>query len=171
MDKPQRSLHSRVFVHPGNMAAEDARKIVLVDMDGTLSDCRHREHYIRGRRKNWLAFFSGMSQDPPHASIVELTRRLAADHNIAIVTGRPQQYLHDTIAWLERSAIRFSWLYMRRTGDHRPDYVVKREMLDRIPREKIVFVLDDREPVCNMWTRAGLTCYRVQEGECELTRR
>ena len=33
---------------------------VVVDLDGTLADCTHRLHHIRGRRrKNWDAFFAG----------------------------------------------------------------------------------------------------------------
>ncbi len=160
----------QVFRQDGDLPPDPGRPIVLVDMDGTLSDCSHREHHIRGPRKDWPAFFRGMGDDPPNVSIVELTKRLAADHNIVIVTGRPQQYVGETTAWLRRHGISFSELYMRRTGDHRPDYTVKREMLDSLQRSRIAFVLDDRESVCRMWTAEGLVCHRVQEGQCELTR-
>jgi hypothetical protein len=147
------------------------RKIALVDMDGTLSDCTHREHHIQGGRKNWPAFFRGMGEDPPNLSIVELTRRLSADHDIVIATGRPQEYLRDTLDWLTRHDIAPAEIWMRSAGDHRPDYTVKREMLDHIPRERIALVLDDRERVCDMWESEGLTCHRVAHGECELTRK
>lgn len=147
------------------------RKIALVDMDGTLSDCTHREHYIQGPRKNWAAFFRGMGEDPPNASVVELTRRLAANHEILIATGRPQEYLRETLDWLARHGITPAEIWMRRAGDHRPDFTVKREMLDHIPRERISFVLDDRERVCDMWESEGLVCHRVVGGECELTRK
>jgi len=147
------------------------RKIVLVDMDGTLADCSHREHHIQTKPPNWPAFFRGMGQDPPNASIVELTRRLAADHDILIVTGRPQEFLGETLDWLARNGIAPAEIWMRRAGDHRPDFVVKREVLDHVPRERIVFVLDDRERVCDMWDSEGLVCHRVKQGECELTRK
>ena len=147
------------------------RKIVLVDMDGTLSDCTHREHHTQSKPPNWPAFFRGMGDDPPNASIVELTRRLATDHDILIVTGRPQEFLGETLEWLTRNGIAPAEIWMRREGDHRPDFVVKREVLDHIPRERIVFVLDDRERVCDMWDREGLVCYRVKQGECSLTRK
>lgn len=155
--------HSLAPLRPG-------RQIALVDMDGTLSDCTHREHHIRGRRKDWPAFFRGMGQDPPNLSIVELTKRLARDHEIFIVTGRPQEYLGETLDWLTRHAIVPAEIWMRPAGDHRPDYTVKREVLDHIPRNRIAFVLDDREQVCDMWESEGLTCHRVVQGECELTR-
>jgi hypothetical protein len=163
-------VKSRPFVLSLSKLRPD-RKIALVDMDGTLADCSHREHHIRGRRKNWPAFFRGMGDDPPNASIVELTRRLAADHEILIATGRPEEYLRDTLAWLKRHKISPAQIWMRRNGDHRPDYTVKREMLDHIPRERIAFVLDDRERVCDMWEDEGLTCHRVVRGQCELTRK
>jgi hypothetical protein len=147
------------------------RKIVLVDMDGTLSDCSHREHHIQGNPPDWPAFFRGMGQDPPNVSIVDLTRRLAANHDILIVTGRPQEFLRETHDWLTRNSISPNEIWMRRAGDHRPDFVVKREVLDHIPRDRVVFVLDDRERVCDMWDSEGLTCHRVKQGECELTRR
>jgi hypothetical protein len=158
------------FVH-SLAALRPERKIALVDMDGTLADCSHREHHIRGHRKNWAAFFRGMGQDPPNASIVELTQKLAADHEIVIATGRPQEYLDETLAWLGRHGIAPAEIWMRRAGDHRPDYNVKRGMLDHIPRERIALVLDDRERVCDMWESEGLTCHRVAEGQCELTRK
>lgn len=164
-----RDIHGP-FMHSIS-ALRQERMIALVDMDGTLADCSHREHYIQGARKNWPAFFRGMGEDPPNASIVELTRKLAADHEIVIVTGRPQEYLRETLNWLNRHAIVPAQIWMRREGDHRPDYNVKREMLDHIPRERIAFVLDDRERVCDMWESEGLTCHRVVRGQCELTRK
>lgn len=166
----EKHSESRIFVR--RLAPlRTERKIALVDMDGTLSDCRHREHSIQGKRKNWPAFFRGMGEDPPNAAIVELTRRLAADHEIVIVTGRPQEYLSETIDWLTRHAIAPAEIWMRRAGDHRRDDIVKREVLDQLPRERIAFVLDDRPHVCDMWERAGIICHRVVQGECALTRK
>ena len=152
-------------------ALRPERKIVLVDMDGTLSDCSRRERHLQSEQPDWPAFFRGMGEDPPNESIVELTQKLAADHDILIVTGRPQEFLRETHDWLMRNGIAPAEIWMRRAGDHRPDFVVKREVLAHIPRERIVFVLDDRERVCDMWDSEGLVCHRVKQGECELTRK
>ena len=164
------NTRNRAFVHRVRPLHPE-RKIALVDMDGTLADCTHREHHIQGPRKDWPAFFRGMGQDPPNASIVELTRKLAADHDIVIVTGRPQEYLGETMDWLARHGIAPSELWMRRAGDHRRDDIVKHEILDQLPRDRVSAVLDDRPHVCEMWEREGMPCYRVVQGECELTRR
>jgi hypothetical protein len=37
----------------------------LFDFDGTLADCTHRLHHIKGSRKNWRAFFAACSKDGP----------------------------------------------------------------------------------------------------------
>ena len=68
------------------------RQVVLVDMDGTLADSRHREHFVQGKRKNWKAFFDAMDADEPNSAIAEWVRELAKSYDIVIVTGRP--YLH-----------------------------------------------------------------------------
>src|SRR5919109_585275 len=69
------------------------RQVVLVDMDGTLADSRHREHFVQGKRKNWKAFFNAMDADEPNAAIAERVLELADGHEIVIVTGRPEVYL------------------------------------------------------------------------------
>ncbi len=128
-----------------------------------------RPHYIRqaGRRKDWKAFFAAMHRDPPIAEIADWVRQLASDHRIVIMTGRPEQYRRVTIAWLERFAIPWDELYMRPVGDHRPDYIVKREMLNALgeARNRVEFVIDDRPAVCDMWRQAGLKCHQVGTGD------
>ena len=139
------------------------RKAVLVDIDGTIADVRHRLHHIEGPgRKNWNLFFAEMEKDTPIPEVIERVRRLAADHDIVIVTGRPEQYRSQTEAWLRRHQVPYDQLFMRRSGDHRPDYIAKRAVLDEIPPERIACAFDDRPPVCDMWEKAGIETIRIQ---------
>lgn len=58
-------------------------------------------------------------------------------------------------------------LHMRRTGDERPDAVVKRELFERCvqPAYDVVAVFDDRNSVVAMWREElGLTVFQVAEG-------
>lgn len=144
--------------------SDSQRKIVLVDMDGTLSDVSHRIHHIRGK-KNWKQFFRLMDQDPPVAAVVDWVRNLAEDHEIVIVTGRPDDFRRNTEDWLKRYAVPYSRLLMRRSGDHRPDHVVKKELLERVDKHNVAFVIDDRPTVCDMWRGCGLKVYQVRVGE------
>jgi uncharacterized HAD superfamily protein len=142
------------------------KPIVLVDVDGTLADVRHRVHHIRGRRKkDWKAFFEGMDRDKPIASTVAWVRSLAEHHDIIIITGRPEEYRARTIVWLQENGIPFHDLFMRRDGDHRPDYEIKKEALERWPKKRIKLVIEDRPPVCDMWLKQGIRCVLVASDE------
>jgi beta-phosphoglucomutase-like phosphatase (HAD superfamily) len=142
------------------------KPIVIVDMDGTLADVRHRLHYINGpEKKNWKRFFEGQVNDKPFAAIAQRVRALAADHEIVIVTGRPEEYRSGTEAWLHKFRIPFSRIYMRRAGDHRPDYIVKAELLDQIGPERVVLAFEDRPPVCEAYRQAGVRVVAVNHGE------
>jgi NLI interacting factor-like phosphatase len=140
------------------------RPIVIVDMDGTLADVNHRLHHINGPgRKNWPAFFELMDQDPPNGEVVDMVREYAKDHEILIVTGRPDSYRQRTIDWLHRYGVPFSGIYMRKERDRRPDHVVKKEILDSLgPRKaRVALVIDDRPSVCDMWRACGLKVHQI----------
>lgn len=143
----------------------EGRKIVIVDMDGTLADAAHRLHHIRTRPKNWKAFFEGMDRDPLIPVVADWVRALAAEYEIVIVTGRPAEYAEQTARWLRRHRIPFAQIFLRRSGDHRPDYVAKEDLLRVIPPGRIAFAIDDREPVCAMWKRHRVRCFLVSGGE------
>ena len=141
------------------------RNVVLVDMDGTLADVTHRLHWIRGsKKKNWKRFFQEMSKDPPNPVVLEWVKNLVPEYEIFIVSGRPAEYRQATTDWLRRYQVPFSELHMRRSGDRRPDHIVKGELLDEIGDDRVAFVIDDRNSVCDMWRSNRLTCYQVAEG-------
>jgi phosphoglycolate phosphatase-like HAD superfamily hydrolase len=142
------------------------KSIVIVDMDGTLADVRHRLHHIKGPgKKNWKRFFEGQVHDKPFATIAQRVRDLARKHEIVIVTGRPEDYRSGTEAWLQKFRIPFSRIYMRRAGDHRPDYIVKNEILERIGPERVALAFEDRQPVWEAYRRAGIRVVAVNHGE------
>ena len=148
------------------MSARTARPIVFVDIDGTLADVRHRLKHIRGvKKKNWKAFFEGMDRDQPIASSVAWVRSLAQHHLIVIVTARPEEYRERTVAWLKKNEIPFADLFMRRDGDRRPDYEIKREALLRWPKKRVKLVIEDRPPVRDMWLQEGIRCMLVESDE------
>ena len=43
-------------------------KVILCDVDGTLSNGNHRQHYLAVKPKNWLGFISQAPNDPPSPS-------------------------------------------------------------------------------------------------------
>jgi len=140
--------------------------IVIVDIDGTVADVRHRLHHIQGPgRKNWKAFFEAMDRDLPIPAVIERVRTLAKENEIVLVTGRPQTYEARTRAWLEKHDVPFSRLMMRRAGDRRQDYVTKEDLLLELPVDRIILAIDDRVPVCEMYRRHGIEVVEVRSDE------
>ena len=58
-------------------------------------------------------------------------------------------------SWVGYS-FRMDHVFMRSSGDKRPDTQVKADILKFIPKDKVVLVIDDRPSVCRMWRENGL---------------
>ncbi len=54
---------------------------------------------------------------------------------------------------------------LRRDEDFRSDTIIKREILQDIDKSKILFVVEDRNRVVNMWRAEGLICLQPAPGE------
>jgi hypothetical protein len=56
---------------------------------------------------------------------------------------------------------------MRRDGDHRPDTLTKRELLDKIIADGgvVAGVFEDRPSVCRVWREMGLTVFQMNHEE------
>lgn len=135
---------------------------IIVDMDGTLSDCSHRVHHAR--EKNWDAFHETIALDPPVPHVLMAVRQFAILYEVIISTGRPEQYRGITHHWLVDNGLRYTRLYMRSTGDWRPAAELKRDHL-RIIRETYDpwLVLEDTSSLVKMFREEGLTVFQVAE--------
>jgi phosphoglycolate phosphatase-like HAD superfamily hydrolase len=141
----------------------------LFDIDGTLADLTHRLHHIQSTPKNWDAFFAACPDDAPIPHMIELVQTLhAAGRDVFFVSGRSDRVRAETLAWLDKNigGVYDDELYMRRDGDHRPDNLVKAEMLDQIRAEDFepIMAFDDRDQVVKMWREKGIPCVQVAEG-------
>lgn len=140
------------------------------DIDGTLADCSHREHYVRNKPKDWVKFYGGMINDKPHWDMVHILHALRTDHpanHVILCTGRPEEYREDTLHWFETNGIPYDALYMRAADDHRTDNVVKVELIRKIQADgydpKIVF--EDRTRVVKAFREIGLRVLQVRDGD------
>lgn len=154
-------------------------RFVIVDIDGTLADLTHRRHFVETwepnddhklRKKDWDSFFAALDKDTPIQPIFDLVRLLAMQFTILVVSGRGLEHAKPTEDWLARywpvgAGAAYAHLFMRRSGDRRPDFEVKQELLDLLPpKGRIAYVLDDRNQVVDMWRKNGLTCLQVADG-------
>ena len=163
-----------------------SKQIIICDLDGTLCNCEHRVHHVRQSPKNWDAFYAGVKDDTVNEAVLRVLENfLDSDHwdyELIFSSGRPERCRADTELWLWehgfenrgdrsfgpslRSEDGYPYtLIMRKVGDYRPDYVVKQRMLDKyIDKERVLFAMDDRNQVVDMWRRNGITCFQVQDG-------
>lgn len=140
------------------------KEVILFDIDGTLADLRHRLHHIKKGEEDYTAFFDAMVDDAPIKPVLELAHHLSVSKDIIFVSGRPDSHRQQTTEWLVKHCFHgFSLkprLYMRKAGDHRPDYIVKLEILNQIRADgwNPILVIDDRPSVVTMWRKQGLVC-------------
>ena len=143
------------------------KPVVIFDIDGTLADVAHRRHWLD--KKNWAMFFKEMGEDPINQPIVSLYKTLyeANNYEIHIFTGRPERYRKITESWLLFNNIPLTTLHMRKDKDNRKDSLVKQELLDHLLNQgkKILFSIDDRQQVVDMWRNNGITCLQCAPGD------
>lgn len=136
------------------------KQAIICDLDGTLClyDRSTGKHYDRDYENDTL-----------NIAVADVLRRYEDDGiEIVLVSGRKNKYESITIDWLNKKAIRFHALHMiRGDRDHRKDFVVKREVYDKFIKDKydVLFVLDDRNQVVDLWRELGLTCFQVAPGD------
>ncbi|MFF2410757.1 hypothetical protein [Streptomyces sp. NPDC058092] len=141
----------------------DHRPLAVFDVDGTLADSGHRQHFLEGRRRDWDGFFSAAVDDPPLLEGVRLVLSSAVECEVRYLTGRPERCRRDTVAWLVEQGLPEGRLHMRRNDDRRPARHTKLEVLERLGREREVRMLvDDDELVCDAAELAGFAVFRAR---------
>jgi hypothetical protein len=130
--------------------------LAIIDLDGVVADVRHRLGHLRGRRKDWGAFFAAATDDEVHPEGAAIVRTLASEHEIVFLTGRPQHLAAATERWLDDHGLGGHRVVMRPAGDRRPAAVVKVELLGELAAGRSVGVVVDDDPdVLAAMRRAG----------------
>lgn len=133
------------------------RPLAVLDIDGVLADVRYRLHHLEREPKNWSAFFAAAPGDALLPEGAAVAARLALDHEVVYLTGRPERCRRDTVAWLSRHGLPEGRLLMRADEDRRPARQTKLAHLRRLARTGTVAVLVDDDPdVVTAATRAGV---------------
>ena len=141
-------------------------EIIIFDIDGTLADVSERIHHVQKKPKNWNAFFKGMAQDKAIHSMVRLCNILyASGIQIILCSGRSEEHREQTVAWLAQHGVNYHDLLLRKNNDRRSDTDIKREILANLDKSKILFVVEDRGRVVEMWRSEGLVCLQCAPGE------
>lgn len=146
-------------------------KTYIVDIDGTLADLSHRLHFIQQEPKQWDKFFDACGDDAPIHDVIDVVRQIGLYGEelptIVYLTGRPERVRGQTQGWLRKFFLPQGEVIMRKDGDHRPDTIAKRELMERIISEggRISGVFEDRPSVCRVWREMGLTVFQMKHEE------
>jgi len=143
-------------------------KAIIIDLDGTLCNMVHRLSFIvnQAKKKDWNTFYSKIGEDTVNGWCYEIISLFAQQNfNILYVTGRPNNYRSVTMDWLRQNNCPINGLFMREEKDNRKDDIVKKEIyLSFIkPKYEILFCIDDRPNVTQMWRSLGLVCLQCNE--------
>lgn len=145
------------------------RNLYIFDVDGTLSDTTHRQHFVQGTPRDWQSFNEQMQFDAPRHNVVDVYLSLQEDPNnvMMMFTGRPEAYRQVTIDWVSALGIRYERLLMRPEGNYDDDCIIKKAMLDSVTPTfgTPVMIFDDRNRVVDMWRNVGMTCSQVALGD------
>ncbi|WP_369197917.1 phosphatase domain-containing protein [Streptomyces djakartensis] len=136
--------------------------LAVFDLDNTLADTAHRQHFLESRPKDWDGFFSAAPQDGPLMEGIALVAEYVRQCEIVYLTGRPERCRRDTLDWLAAQGLPEGRLHMRGDADRRPARFTKLQTLRRLARTREIRVLvDDDELVCEDARRAGFTVLRA----------
>jgi predicted kinase len=136
------------------LAQTSLPKCIIVDVDGTVAlNEGVRDYYD----------LTKVSNDKPCEDVILLVKDLARMFMVLMVSGREDSCYDDTQRWIRRYQIPCRLILMRKTGDSRPDAVVKKEIYKSQiePYYHTVYVIDDRTKVVNMWRSLGLCVLQV----------
>lgn len=140
-------------------------KLVISDLDGTLANCEHRVHFVRDKPKDWNAFYAGVLDDKVNEAVLRVCYAFASV--LVFTSGRPERCRQDTMTWLAKFGLAQMPLFMRSNNDYRRDYIIKQEILDKYlgGASNILFAMDDRQQVVDMWRRNAITTFQVAKGD------
>lgn len=143
-------------------------RIIVFDIDGTLSNLHHRRHLVEAKPKDWKAFNDGMALDEPHDDVVDLLLLFyMKNYKVVLCTGRDEDYKQVTKDWLMKHDIPFDAIYMRKSKDRRGDDIIKVELLEEIRGDfgEPWLWFDDRNRVVDAVRAAGVRVMQVAPGD------
>lgn len=145
--------------------------VVLIDVDGSLANNAHdAERYLKvptenGQKKDFTAFYKSIENAPFNTEVRDLANRMRDedDLNLVVLTGRDDSRAKELLSFINRSGIKASRVIAKKTGDYRPDFEYKKEIIENLREEGLVPVhaFDDREGSIRTMEEAGIMVSRV----------
>ena len=94
---------------------DQKKNIVICDIDGTIANNDHRQHFLEGK-KDWDGFFSDLINDKPIHEIIKKVRHLESQGNkIIFLSGRPEKTRKETIEVIKNGLIANGWKFVEKS--------------------------------------------------------
>lgn len=121
-----------------------------------------------------------LNEDTANLPVFELLEfYYRSGYKVLITSGRSDSFKLETIDWLvdkfkNHTTLKdkeifdiISQLFMRKTGDSRKDWIIKREIfMEHFDQQyNVQMIFDDRERVLWMWQDLGLFVFNVNQKE------
>lgn len=128
------------------------KKIILCDIDGTIANNDHRQHFLEGK-KDWDGFFDSLNMDKP---IYKIINKVIEEHKnnkkIIFLTGRPERYRLSTTEWLQNYFNFEITMFMRSDDDKRDKLSIKKELFENnFKKEEIDYIIENDIALIEMW--------------------
>tara|TARA_X000001036_G_C20587960_1_gene769538 strand:+ start:157 stop:591 length:435 start_codon:yes stop_codon:yes gene_type:complete len=141
-------------------------KIVLCDIDGTVANNDHRQHYLEGK-KDWDGFFSELINDRPIPEIInQIKEHHSSGKKIIFLTGRPEKYRKQTLLWLLEYFDFELNLLMRKNKDQRNKLIIKKEIFElNFDVKDIFLIFENDEELISMWKDFGANVFDINKSD------
>ncbi len=141
----------------------------MFDLDGVLSDAAARQHFLRGPRPDWEAFFAASGDDPLVDEVATLLELLSPELKIVLLSARPGRIRDQTLGWLARHDLRWDLLVMRRQGDHQPARAFKQQAVRALRSRGLQLALCVEDDLRNveMFREEGIPALYIHSGYYE----
>lgn len=149
------------------------KKIVVVDIDGTIAQVGDRLKYLQQEPKDWDSFYEHCDEDYSIDDVILLVRDLwELGYEIVYCTGRRESVRKKTQDWLIWNGLPMRGnLLMRKDKDWRHDTEVKPELLSKwmlcneVEPNDIFLIFEDRDSMVAKWRELGYRCLQVADGK------
>lgn len=129
----------------------------IIDLDGTLAKNVSRQQFDETK----------VIEDQVIYPVKFILNNIKNDREVTkiLLSGRKDSCKEQTIRWLDKNNIPFDKLLMRKADDNRPDNIIKKEIYENEIKDKynVLFVIDDRPKVLDMWQSLGLFTFNVNQ--------
>jgi predicted kinase len=154
-----REMYEKFLAPPILEHNPDLPDCIIVDLDGTMAKRGERGPF------DWAR----VGEDEVHEDVKYILDLIRINNGVQIFffSGRDSVCKPQTAAWIvDNFGFTDISLHMRPEGDKRPDEIIKKELYYQIVdgRYNVLFILDDRKKVIDMWRSLGLPCFEVRPG-------